>query len=169
MFSADEATMSGTELAPRTRRRRLSASLTAAALALVVSLAASACTPANEAQDLMNNDRVANGLWALPAQTDIYIKAQNWSEQMARNGRISHSNLTSGLPAGWQMAGENVGCGSSLASIERSFMNSSGHRANILNRSYTHAANGVARGTCTTSSGAVIKDAYFVTQVFVKL
>ena len=56
-----------------------------------------------------------------------------------------------------------------LAAIEESFMNSAGHRANILGTRWTHVASGVARGDCVTSSGFVIKNAYFVAQVFVQL
>lgn len=151
----------------RSRLRRAPRVVVLVATVLLV-LAAAACTPQNEAQDLMNGDRNANGLASLPSETNTFVKAQSWAETMAANGRISHSGSSAGLPPGWRSWGENVGCGSSLAGVEKAFMNSSGHRANILGRSWTLAASGVARGTCTTSSGFVIKDAYFVVQVFVQ-
>jgi len=127
---------------------------------------AAACTPQNEAQDLMNHDRNAHGIASLPSETNTFVKAQFWAERMASDGRISHSGTTAGLPSGWRSVGENVGCGSSLQGIEAAFMNSAGHKANILGR-WSLAANGVARGTCTTSKGQVINNAYFVVQVFV--
>ena len=64
---------------------------------------------------------------------------------------------------------DHAGRRHTLAAIEESFMNSAGHRANILGTRWTHVASGVARGDCVTSSGFVIKNAYFVAQVFVQL
>lgn len=157
--------------APRTLLSRSSRTSRIAALAAaaVVLFVASACTPQNEAQDRLNNDRVAYGLAPLPAEAQLFAKAQSWADYMASTRQISHSNLVDGLPAGWRYAGENVGCGNTLAAIEESFMNSAGHRANILGTRWTHVASGVARGDCVTSSGFVIKNAYFVAQVFVQL
>ena len=151
---------------PRPTLRRTSRLGILLALAVLL-IAAAACTPQNEAQDLMNADRNANGLASLPSEATIFQKAQAWSEQMARDGKISHSTLSAGLPPGWKSAGENVACGSSLANIEASLMNSAGHRANILGN-WTHAANGVAQGTCWVN-GRPIQNAYFVTQVFIRL
>ena len=152
-----------------TRRRRRAPQVPAVVVAALALFATTACTPQNEAQDRLNADRAAYGLPALPSEAQLFAKAQSWADYMAAVGRISHSNLTQGLPAGWRYAGENVGCGNTLASIEQSFMNSSGHRANILGTRWTHVASGVARGDCVTSSGFVIHNAYFVSQVFVEI
>lgn len=152
--------------APSLRRTSRLVLLVAAA---VMVFAAAACTPQNDAQNLLNADRNRNGLASLPSETNLFVKAQGWAEQMAANGRISHSGTSNGLPAGWRSWGENVGCGGSLEGVETAFMNSSGHRANILGTKWTHVASGVAQGTCTTSTGFVIKNAYFVVQVFVQL
>ena len=42
------------------------------------------------------------------------------------------------------MLGENVGHGPSVAAIEQAFMNSPGHRANILNPEFNWAGTGVS-------------------------
>jgi uncharacterized protein YkwD len=44
---------------------------------------------------------------------------------------------------GWTSYGENVGYGGSVDQVHALFMGSSGHRANILNPSYSRAGIGV--------------------------
>ena len=72
-------------------------------------------------------------------------KAQDWANHLASRGTLAHSRLSSGL-SDWRMVAENVGYGSSVSAVHRQFMSSSGHRANILGRGYTHLGTGVARG-----------------------
>lgn len=46
----------------------------------------------------------------------------------------------------WHWWGENVGVtGGTVADVERAFMHSDGHRANILNRTFDHVAIGAVR------------------------
>ena len=65
--------------------------------------------------------------------------------------------------------GENLAFAPTLPIAHQGLMDSAGHRANILGTKWTHVASGVAQGTCTTSTGFVINNAYFVVQVFVQL
>jgi uncharacterized protein YkwD len=45
----------------------------------------------------------------------------------------------------WTMLGENVGYGGSVSSLQKAFMSSSGHRANILDGSYKYLGVGTAK------------------------
>jgi uncharacterized protein YkwD len=95
--------------------------------------------------ELVNRTRRSNGRSSLPLQRQLTDKAQAWAEHMAREGRLSHSNLPSGVPPGWRSLAENVGTGGSIAGVHNAFLASSGHRANILGN-FTHVGTGYAVG-----------------------
>jgi uncharacterized protein YkwD len=95
--------------------------------------------------ELVNQSRRANGRGSLPLHRQLTDKAQAWAEHMAREGRLSHSNLSSGVPPGWRSLAENVGTGTSIAGVHQAFMASSGHRANILGN-FNHIGTGYAVG-----------------------
>lgn len=133
------------------------------ALSIIVALCFAACSssrpprpaaavlavPATEsAQDalfiLHNHQRSFHG--AAPLQRDAQLSsyAQTWAETMARSGEMKHSSLRF-VGSGFSAGAENV------AMMQRSpeeamnaWMQSSGHRRNILNDRYTHAGFGVA-------------------------
>jgi Cysteine-rich secretory protein family len=75
--------------------------------------------------------------------------AREHSEAMARRGHLFHSSedaLRAALDGyAWSLAGENVGVGSSLQSLQDAFMASALHRENILRPTYGRAAIGVVR------------------------
>lgn len=75
---------------------------------------------------------------------------------MARTGVLEHNPDLSGQVTGWRSLAENVGYGGDEQSVHRALMNSSGHRANILDPRFTQIGIGVA-----WSGGRV-----WVTQVF---
>lgn len=124
-----------------TARRRVAA----AVLIVCVSLLA-ACMRVDQTQALqaMNSDRTVNSLRALPTQADAQRKAQAWAERLAREQTLYHSTLSDGINVRWCSIGENMGYGSSISSIEDAFMNSAGHRANILASKWNGAGVGVA-------------------------
>lgn len=127
---------------------------------LALALLLSACSPEQlDAFQRINYDRTANGLIGLSIQNSLMDKAQNWANYLASIGSLQHSNVAEGADAGWWMLGENVGLGPSVEAIEAAFMNSPGHRANILNPEFNWAGAGVA----VSSNGTV-----FVVQVFGK-
>jgi uncharacterized protein YkwD len=86
---------------------------------------------------LINRDRAASGLGPLTWSSCLYNVARSNAARMAAAGAISHANgpsvdLTCGLG---HQAGENVGWwsgGINDSQLNTMFMNSSGHRANIL-------------------------------------
>lgn len=129
---------------PRRRLRNV-----AVAVAAVVALGlGAACTPESyRAADLVNNTRGANGLPALEFNSMLHFKAQGWAEHMASQGRLSHSRLTdANHSTTWTKLGENVGVAYSIEGVHNAFMGSSGHRANILDRTYNKIGTGVHIG-----------------------
>jgi uncharacterized protein YkwD len=110
---------------------------------------------------LVNAERTAAGLPALTAQACPDEFAEPWSPHMAAEGQLSHQSLSPVLSrCGTRAAAENVGMNSSSspASMVAAFMNSPGHRANILGASYT----GIGIGAYRDSRGV-----WWVTQDFV--
>jgi uncharacterized protein YkwD len=110
----------------------------------LVALLCSACTPQEaEAFGSVNALREANGLPALGWNEDAYAKAVAWSNHMADEGRLSHSVLRDGIPAGWRALGENVAYAGSVAQAMAALEASPPHRANLLNPAFSSIAIGV--------------------------
>lgn len=95
---------------------------------------------------LVNQVRAENGLKALSPNWELSRVARYKSEDMARNGYFSHTSPTYGTPfqmirafgLSFRSAGENIAYGQRTpAAVVDAWMNSSGHRANILSASYT--------------------------------
>ncbi len=83
---------------------------------------------------LVNQDRAANGLGPLTLNSSISSVSAAWANQMAANGAMTHNpSFSSQIPGGWSKAGENVAQGfATPADVHYGWMNSPGHRANIL-------------------------------------
>ena len=95
---------------------------------------------------LVNKVRAENGLPALPANWELSRVARYKSEDMSGGRYFSHTSPTYGTPfqmmrsfgLSYRTAGENIAYGQRTpAAVMEAWMNSSGHRANILNASYT--------------------------------
>ena len=113
--------------------------------ALAPATAQAAVDSSAEAQfvSLINQERAARGLAKLTVKSDLVQVARNHSADMAAKNDLYHNpNLGSDV-TGWQKVGENVGRGPSVSSIHDAFMNSSGHRANILDSDWTEVGVGV--------------------------
>lgn len=80
----------------------------------------------------INASRAAAGLPALSTHSDLVPDARAHSAEMMAAGQIYHTANLGGVASGWDALGENVGAGPSVDSLHTAFMNSSGHRANIL-------------------------------------
>ena len=121
--------------------------LTRGALVLVgllVIVASAACSPQEEeAFRSVNAFRQAHNLRWLDWNEGAYDKAVAWSNHMADEGRLSHSKLTEGIPAGWNRLGENVAYASSVAKAMAALEASPPHRANLLNPAFTSIAIGI--------------------------
>jgi uncharacterized protein YkwD len=117
-----------------------------AAVALVglAIIASSACSPQEEeAFKAVNALRNANGLRWLDWNQGAYDKAVAWSNHMADEGRLSHSELRKDVPPGWRILGENVAYAGSVAQAMEALEASPPHRANLLNPAFTSIAIGV--------------------------
>lgn len=95
---------------------------------------------------LVNAQRAQNGLKPLSENWELSRVARYKSEDMARNRYFSHESPTYGSPyqmmrafgLTYRSAGENIAYGQRTpAAVVSAWMNSSGHRANILSSSYT--------------------------------
>ena len=105
---------------------------------------------------LVNEIRVQNGLSALTANWELSRVARYKSQDMADNRYFSHTSPTYGTPfqmirsfgLSYRSAGENIAYGQRTPqAVVNAWMNSSGHRANILSSSYTQIGVGyVANG-----------------------
>lgn len=95
---------------------------------------------------LVNEIRTENGLKPLTANWELSRIARYKSEDMANNRYFSHTSPTYGTPfqmirsfgLTYRSAGENIAYGQRTpAAVVDAWMNSSGHRANILNPAFT--------------------------------
>ncbi|MCH7581226.1 MAG: CAP domain-containing protein [Acidobacteria bacterium] len=108
----------------------------------------------------INASRAANGLAALSVDGGLRSHARNHTQDMIDAGEIYHSSsdeLKAAAGSGWSKLGENVGRGGTVDSLHKAFMDSAGHKANILG-DYNYA------GIGTASSDGVL----YVTVVFMK-
>ncbi|THA78939.1 CAP domain-containing protein [Streptomyces sp. A0592] len=104
---------------------------------------------------LVNKERAAAGCGALTSNPKLSAAARGYSDTMARAGVMSHtgpdgSTMTSRVEAAgykWSNLGENIARGQADAdAVMKAWMNSSGHRANILNCAFKEIGIGVHKG-----------------------
>lgn len=94
---------------------------------------------------LHNDQRGYKGRGPLEINQQLNQYAQDHAEWMARRYNLKHSNVGNIMKFGFHTAGENIAMGQrSEQEAVQDWMNSSGHRANILNRNFTHAGFGLA-------------------------
>ncbi|MET9405245.1 CAP domain-containing protein [Streptomyces sp. NPDC002935] len=110
---------------------------------------------AHEVIALTNAERASAGLPPVAADAPLTVAAQAHSADMVARDFYAHTSPDGGRP--WDRAaaagstrrtiGENIACGQrSPAEVVRGWMNSPGHRANILKRDFTHIGIGLAGG-----------------------
>lgn len=104
---------------------------------------------------LVNEERTKQGLSKLTLSTKLNEIAYAKSKDMAVNNYFSHNSPTYGTPfqmlkkfgISYKSAGENIAAGQKTPEeVMRSWLNSSGHRANILNKNYTELGVGYYKG-----------------------
>ncbi|MBT2684606.1 sporulation protein [Bacillus sp. ISL-37] len=97
--------------------------------------------------DLTNEQRRKNGLPNLQPDTALSNVAQEKSNDMQAKNYFSHTSPTYGSPfdmmrdfgVSYNTAGENIAMGQrSAEEVVNAWMNSEGHRKNILSPNYTH-------------------------------
>lgn len=100
-----------------------------------------------------NNERAKHGLAPLEVHDELMNSAQIKSDDMSTNDYFSHQSPTYGSPFDlmkklgitYRAAGENIAMGQRTAEeVVEAWMNSEGHRANILNSNFTHIGVGYA-------------------------
>ncbi|MDT8903694.1 CAP domain-containing protein [Anaeroselena agilis] len=100
---------------------------------------------------LLNADRAKNGLSPVRANTRLAALAGDYAQDMINRNYFAHNNPEGQSPfdrmrargISFGYAGENLAINTSVAAAEQAFMNSPGHRANILNPHYTQVGIGV--------------------------
>ncbi|AOH55152.1 transporter [Peribacillus muralis] len=104
---------------------------------------------------LVNEERSKAGLPNVEMDTSLSKTATLKSEDMRDHDYFNHTSPTYGSPFDmmkafgitYKYAGENIAAGQpSSESVMKSWMNSPGHKANILNKNYTHIGIGHATG-----------------------
>ncbi|WP_227002582.1 CAP domain-containing protein [Salicibibacter kimchii] len=100
-----------------------------------------------EVINLTNEEREANGLSPLELDTELAEVATVKSEDMRDNDYFSHQSPVYGSPfdlmdeydVDFRMAGENIAMGQQTPEqVVEGWMDSEGHRENILNEGFTH-------------------------------
>ncbi|WP_017472127.1 CAP domain-containing protein [Amphibacillus jilinensis] len=115
--------------------------------------------------ELTNQERTDQGLDPLVVDQSLSSVAREKSNDMAVNNYFSHHSPTYGSPfdmmqafdISYLAAGENIAKGQQTPDdVVQAWMNSEGHRANILNEDFTHIGVGF------------IEEGYHWTQMFIK-
>jgi uncharacterized YkwD family protein/spore coat assembly protein SafA len=100
-----------------------------------------------QVQQLVNQERSKAGLKPLQMDWELQRTARTKSCDMATKNYFSHTSPTYGSPfdmmksfgISYRTAGENIAKGQRTPSeVMKAWMNSSGHRANILKNDFTH-------------------------------
>jgi len=105
--------------------------------------------------NLVNAERAKAGLKPLKADWELARVARFKSEDMRDNRYFDHNSPIYGTPfqmmksfgINYRSAGENIAAGQTTAeSVMKSWMNSPGHKKNILSPNFTHIGVGFYRG-----------------------
>lgn len=108
-----------------------------------------------EVFNLINAQRTKNGLSALKIDSEVQNVARIKAKDMVDNNYFSHTSPIYGSPfdmlksfkVSYKTAGENIAGNSSNSAAVNAWMNSSGHKANILNSSFNYTGIGVVTGS----------------------
>ena len=126
----------------------------------------------NQVLKLTNAERTQAGLQPLKLNSPLINAAQDHSDDMAEDDFFSHTGVDGSSvgdrvqESGYQYStvGENIAAGQrTAAEVVEAWMNSPGHRANILNPDFTEI--GVGYAFLETDTGSVNYNHYW-TQVF---
>jgi uncharacterized protein YkwD len=106
--------------------------------------------------ELVNRDRAAQGLAPLALDEGLAAGARSWTSQMAEQGApdgLAHDPDLR-VPDGASVAGENVAYRTSEQGVadklQAQFMNSDGHRRNILDNAFDRIGVGVVHADGVT-------------------
>ncbi len=141
----------------RSARRLLTLAITAT---VMVAAFATPALAGAESQFVskINASRAAAGKPPLEVYWDLTDDARAQSQRMAAKGEIFHNPALSSSTGVWLALAENVGVGADVSSLHSAFMNSAGHRRNILG-DYNY----IGVGVTTDDSGLM-----WVTMIFMR-
>jgi uncharacterized protein YkwD len=142
-----------TSIPHRPRRAALRALISALVCGLILTAAGPADASGDPSRWAMkretNESRIENNRRRVDLRAHMSELAQRHSRRMARRGELFHTANPAGYyldGVSWSTWGENVGYTSGTVSrMQRLFMQSPGHRANVLNRDFRHVAIGTVR------------------------
>lgn len=109
-----------------------------------------------------NDLRHSHHLPSLKSNSRLHRAAQKHADWMAKNHQMSHTENVSGYVSltdraqkakySYSMVAENVACGqTSVSTVMNGWMNSDGHRRNILNSSFTE----IGAASAKSSTGQI--------------
>lgn len=119
-----------------------------AVVMLVASAAPALASPSTDREaeflQLLNDERRAHGQPGLMVMPELVAGARGQTAAMSAADELFHNpSLGSVLADGWEKLGENVGVGYDVEGLHQAFMNSPGHRANVLDDGYEYVGIGV--------------------------
>jgi hypothetical protein len=94
----------------------------------------------------VNSARASAGLRGYAYAGDLAAAARGQAERMAASGELYHNPNLGSEVGGWSRIGENVAFAGDWRSAHQVLMNSSAHRAQILDSGYTQMGVGTAVG-----------------------
>lgn len=92
---------------------------------------------------LIAQERSSRGLGALTEDAELIDVARRHAARMAANKDLHHNPNLQNEVSDWEVLGENVGRGASVAEVHQAFMESESHRAQILEPRYLEVGVGV--------------------------
>jgi uncharacterized protein YkwD len=131
-------------------KRYLTASLASVLLAVFIpsGTASAACySPNRNERGFARLINVARSSGDLRLDPELSKVAKVHTREMVRANSLHHSTSTQLRTriTNWSSLGENVGVGSTVTSLHQAFMNSTAHKANILESSFRHVGVGVIK------------------------
>lgn len=108
-----------------------------------------------EVFNLINTQRKNNGLAALNIDNEVQNVARIKAQDMVDNNYFSHNSpiysspfdMLKSFKVSYNTAGENIAGNSNNSDAVTAWMNSSGHKANILNSNFNYTGIGVVNGS----------------------
>lgn len=108
-----------------------------------------------EVFDLINKQRTNNGLANLKMDEEVLKVARIKAQDMVNNNYFDHNspiygspfNMLNNFKISYKSAGENIAGNSSNSGAVNAWMNSPGHKANILNTSFNYTGIGVVKSS----------------------
>ncbi len=161
--SAATDSLSGTHASTAAKTFKTSAAKRAKRAAVIATTSgpATTATYSDKVLALTNAERTSRGLRALTYSGCADGYANSWAKALAAAGTLSHQSLSPILTTcKARSVGENVAYGNvTPEQLVKMWMDSSGHRANILNPGFTH----LGVGDVVTSTGRVYGVQVFLT------